>query len=42
MSCGIERPDELPLSMNNLFTMLMDGEPLPDKAEYIIRGKRWT
>ncbi len=40
MSCGIERPDELPLSMNNLFTALMDGETLPDKAEYIIRGEK--
>lgn len=40
MSCGIERPAELPLSMHNLLTMVMDSEPLPDKAEYILYGSK--
>ncbi len=40
LSFGIERPDELPLSMNSLLTMIMDGEPLPDKADYIIKGEK--
>ena len=38
MSFGIERPDELPLSMHNILTLIMDGANLPDKAEYILRG----
>ena len=40
MSFGIERPDELTMSMNNLLTMIMDGEALPDKSEYIVNGGR--
>jgi len=38
MSFGIERPNELVMSMQDLLTMLMDGEALPDKAEYIRHG----
>ena len=37
---GVERPIELALSMHNLLTMLMDGEPLPNKADYIMHGSK--
>ena len=40
MSFGIERPNELTLSMHNLLTMVMDGETLPDKADYIMHGSK--
>ncbi|MCL2546205.1 MAG: ParA family protein [Oscillospiraceae bacterium] len=40
MSFGIERPAELPLSMHSLLTAIMDGELLPDKAEYIQHGEK--
>ena len=40
MSFGIERPDELTVSMHNILTMIMDGDKLPDKAEYIMRGDK--
>jgi chromosome partitioning protein len=40
MSFGIERPDELNLSMHNLLSSIMDGESLPDKTEYIIGGNK--
>ena len=40
MSFGVERPDELAISMHNIFTMIMDGAPLPNKSEYIIKGKK--
>jgi len=40
MSFGIERPDELAVSMDNMLSLTMDGKPLPDKSEYIIRGKK--
>lgn len=40
MSFGIERPDELPVSMHNILMMIMDGKVLPDKSEYIIKGGR--
>ena len=40
MSFGIERPDELAVSMHNILSLVMDGEPLPDKAEYIVHGDR--
>lgn len=39
MSFGIERPDELPVSMHNVLTLVMDGASLPDKPEYIRCGK---
>ena len=38
MSCGIERPDELENSIHDVLTKQMDGEPMPDKDEYIVRG----
>lgn len=38
MSFGIERPDELKLSMHDILTLIMDEEPLPDKTNYIIQG----
>lgn len=42
MSCGIERPDELTISMHNIFELLMDEKqpPLPEKTEYIIHGNK--
>ena len=40
MSFGIERPDELAVSMHNILTLVMSGDVLPEKAEYIISGKR--
>jgi len=40
MSFGIEFPDELPISMHNILTIIMEGKPLPDKSEYIIKGSR--
>ena len=39
MSYGIEYPDELELSMHNILTLIMDGEPLPDKSAYITYGR---
>jgi len=38
MSFGIEHPAELTVSMHDILTLIMDGEPLPDKDEYIKRG----
>ena len=38
MSFGIERPDKLEVSMHDILTLIMDGEPLPNKSEYIIKG----
>ncbi len=40
MSFGIERPDELTVSMHNVLTLVMDGEPLPDDRAYITRGEK--
>jgi chromosome partitioning protein len=40
MSFGIERPDKLTMSMHNLVTYIIDDIPLPEKTEYIIRGKK--
>ena len=44
MSFGIERPNELELSMHDILTLLMGDDenaaPLPDKSEYIIRGSK--
>ncbi|MCL2398797.1 MAG: ParA family protein [Defluviitaleaceae bacterium] len=40
MSFGIERPNELTLSMHNLLAMVMDGETLPEKAYYIMHGSK--
>jgi len=38
LSFGIELPDEIPISMHNVLTMIMDGETLPEKSKYIIKG----
>jgi len=40
MSFGIEYPHEVVLSMNSLLTTIFDGEPLPDKTEYIMQGSK--
>ena len=40
MSLGIERPDELAVSMHDILTLVMDGSPMPAKSEYIIRGDK--
>ena len=39
MSFGIERPDEIAVSMQNILSLIMDGKLLPDKSEYIIQGE---
>ena len=38
MCFGIERPEELEMSMNEILTLVMDGVPLPDKTSYIRTG----
>lgn len=35
MSCGIDQPDELPLTIAHLMECAMNGEELPDKDDYI-------
>ena len=35
MSCGIERPDEIVLSMHDIISLIIDGKELPGKADYI-------
>ena len=43
MSFGIESPDELKFSMHDILTLILeneDGEPLPDKSEYIKNGDK--
>ena len=35
MSFGIERPDELEMSMTNILDIVMHGEDMPDKSSYI-------
>jgi chromosome partitioning protein len=40
MSFGIERPEEIELSMHSILTLIMDGEPLPNKSEYIKPGDK--
>jgi len=40
MSFGIERPDELEMPMHKILSLIMDGETLPDKSEYIVHGER--
>lgn len=35
MSCGIDQPDELPLTIAHLLERVMNGEALPDRNEYI-------
>jgi len=40
MSFGIERPDELAISMHNILPFIMDNKVLPEKNEYIIHGDK--
>ena len=40
MSFGIERPDELPLSMDDVLSLVMDGTPLADDVKYILHGDK--
>ena len=40
MSFGIEHPDELPLSMNDVLSLVMDGTPLAEDVEYILHGDK--
>jgi len=40
MSFGIEHPDELKMSMDNVLSIIMDGETLPNKNEYIVYGEK--
>lgn len=35
MSCGIEYPDKVSVSMNDALSLIMDSESLPDKSSYI-------
>jgi len=38
MSFGIERPDELEMSMHDVIKLMLEEKPLPDKTEYIQHG----
>lgn len=40
MSFGIEQPDALNMPMHSILALVMDGQELPDKAEYILHGER--
>ena len=40
MNFGIERPDELTMTMHEVLSHIMDGVDLPDKSEYIRRGEK--
>jgi len=40
MNCGIERPDELVMPINDIIPLVIAGKPLPDKTEYVIRGEK--
>ena len=40
MSFGIEHPDELPISMHNVLSMVMEADSSLNDTEYIIRGKK--
>ncbi|SHH67991.1 chromosome partitioning protein [Desulfosporosinus lacus DSM 15449] len=37
---GIRNTDDLSISLHDVLTMLMDGQELPDKSEYILRGEK--
>lgn len=39
MSCGIERPDDIKLSMHELLTAVLDGEAI-DRYDYICKGEK--
>ncbi|HCA29439.1 MAG TPA: chromosome partitioning protein ParA [Ruminococcaceae bacterium] len=40
MSFGIDNPDELPLSMHDILTYIMDDKDLPNKDDYIQHGEK--
>lgn len=40
MSFGIEQPDALNMPMHSILALVMDGQELPDKNEYIQHGER--
>jgi chromosome partitioning protein len=40
MSFGIERPEEIALPINDVLSLVMGGESLPDKSKYIIKGEK--
>ena len=40
MSFGIERPEELGVSMHDIISFAVNGKSLPDKSEYIIHGTK--
>ena len=40
MGFGIESPDKLPLSMHDILGMIIEGEALPEAAEYIYKGNK--
>jgi chromosome partitioning protein len=41
MSVGVERPDELAMSMHNILTLILDedNKSLPDKSKYILKSE---
>ena len=40
MSFGIEQPDELPVSMHNVLSLVMEGDEFPEDFNYIVHGER--
>ncbi|MDR1131809.1 MAG: ParA family protein [Oscillospiraceae bacterium] len=40
MSFGIERPDELTMTMHDVLSLIMDGAELPNTSEYIRHGDK--
>lgn len=40
MSFGIEQPDELAMPMHSVLSLVMDGQELPQKDEYIQHGEK--
>jgi len=40
MGFGIEQPETLPLSMHSILGMILQGETLPESAEYIHKGDK--
>jgi chromosome partitioning protein len=41
MSFGIMRPDEIAVSMHQILTLIMNGDELPDRGEYIKYGGKF-
>ena len=40
MSFGIEHPDKLAMPMHQILSMIISGDVLPDKSEYILPGEK--